>query len=541
MAQSERDPDSRRPLGRPALSYLALAATWGGTLGAIATGLALKYTVLKETRDSVDQIFGQPIIRQFDPNSLDAALESKIDINRLSLEIQIFQTQNTALNVAFWQFAIRPNNEDVIERFHQLATERLFEGLRLLQQTENQKVAELVKNSQKLEVRFADHFYDLNDPFQFQVLFALVDLQLKKFVLASEFKANSIKEENHLELTARNLLDTQAISWLSNQELKTGFTKNSLLFVDAKSLARFARILKEINQLGYPAPAFGFFGAHPSSGGGFIPKDKFGSSFHTAFDRVDQFGSVDSLTHEIAHYVAKVSTRIDPKISQDSFNQLMDSVEKENLPSVREKQEVHFYTHPSARDSRTEQYAYFFAEYVNNGDSLREKIAQIGQKDPSAANILQTEYDFFKRLFKGKEFAQDGLIADQLRLPQQESTPQATEIKPTYQIGQRVIISDKNPRIPGILLRPAPAGPIRTDTRAVFDGDDVEIIEGPVVIQRQTWKRAENGQFEPILEDVNWWKIRIYYQEELSRSLVGDQYGAEGWISEEWLDPGGPR
>lgn len=530
MAQSERDPDSRRLLGRPALSYLALAATWGSVLGAVATGLALKYTIIKEIRNSSNQIFGQPIVRQFDPNSLDAALESKIDIDRLSLEIQIFQTENTTLNIAFWQFAIRPNNQDVIERFHQLATERLFEGLRLLHQAENPKVAQLVKNSQKLQVRFDDHFYDLNNPWQFQVLFALVDLRLEKFALQSELKAKRIKEEEYLELANHNVLDWQAISWLTNQELKTGFTKNSLLFVDAKSLARFARILKEINQLGYPAPAFGFFGAHPSSGGGFIPKDNSDFSDHTAFDRIDQFGSVDSLIHEIAHHVAKVSAGINSQFSQSSFNQLMDNAERTNLPSVREKHEIHFYAPLSERDSRVEQYAYFFEKYVNNGDGLRAAIAQIRQKDPAAANILQAEYDFFKRLFKGKEFARDGLIADQLKLPQQELTPPATEIKPTYQIGQRVIIHDKDTDRPGIFLRPSPAGHVETDTKAVFDGDDVEILEGPFVIKRQNWDK----QGKPILEDVNWWKVRIKYQEELGYSKIGYQDG-EGWISEEWL------
>lgn len=103
--------------------------------------------------------------------------------------------------------------------------------------------------------------------------------------------------------------------------------------------------------------------------------------------------------------------------------------------------------------------------------------------------------------------------------------------KQNYGINKRVIIKDNDTKYQGIFLRPSPAGDIYPDTPAVFDGDDVEIIEGPSVIKRQNW----NKQGEPFLEDFNWWKVRIYFQVELGRTKVGRQTGAEGWISEEWF------
>ncbi len=103
--------------------------------------------------------------------------------------------------------------------------------------------------------------------------------------------------------------------------------------------------------------------------------------------------------------------------------------------------------------------------------------------------------------------------------------------KQSYQTGQRVIINDKDQKRPGVFLRPSPAGGISPDTPAVFDGDDVEIIEGPFVTKKQTW----DSQGKPINVEKNWWRVRIYFQEDLGRTKVGNQRGAEGWISEEWL------
>lgn len=117
-------------------------------------------------------------------------------------------------------------------------------------------------------------------------------------------------------------------------------------------------------------------------------------------------------------------------------------------------------------------------------------------------------------------------VAEEIQLGQ-EATNQKFEIESLVEI----VDEDENP---GILLRPLPVGSIDykdQDWPAVFDGDWVEIIEGPETIIRYIYS-YETGDYVEILE--NWWKVKIYSQASFGTSMIGFING-EGWISEIWF------
>lgn len=513
----------------------APGASIGFTLGSALTSKQIRnqsdnsFETLKQTYES---IFGKPQFEPLDPNSLNTKTEIAAENINFATELWLFNQNTANLNGAFNEFAQRPNTENSLEVFHQIAVDHLFKGLRLLNKAAKRQVAEYLNaDPGQLQVKLDGQIYDLNNSFQFQTAFALTSLKLEAIAIQMDLN-NIAAEEKRAEVlakSAKNILDQEILLWLKNQNLNNGFTKDSLLLIEPQSLSRFARTLKLIDNLGYPPPRAGIFGPDAKYGGRFVAKGEL-SSEHTTIDYGDRYGSINSLIHELGHYLAEVSKETNPEFSQSAFNKLLDQVERENLPTVANKETVHFYTPPDYRINRTEQYAYYFEEFVNNGENLRGKISQKRQEDPYAANILDAEYDFFKRLFKGKEFIVDGLTWEELQTRIKKDKPVAEKQK-SYQIGQIVTISDNDTRRPGILLRPSPNGPIYTDSKAVFDQDDIQILEGPFVIKHQTWDQ----QGKPIFVDINWWKVKIIYQPPNSSQLVGSQYGEKGWISEEWF------
>lgn len=488
----------------------------------------------EEGRKTFGHVFDKPKQREFKPEQLNAQLASVQEAVDIQVGKYFFQKKAENLNAAFWEISLRKNPNESINLLHQIAIEHLFEGFRLLNRISSQPIATYVEDSPGLQINFDGKAYDLNNPFQFQIVFALTSLKLDEKVQSEDLEneieihpksasANNSERVQNLQTEIHlNHLDQKAIIWLNEQYPSTGFTPDSILFINPQSLARFARTLRLLNQLGYPYPRIGLLGPNAQFGGMFVEKGYYASN-HTVVDYADRFGSVDSLVHEFGHYVAKISTDVNPEFSQGNFNQLMDRIETTNLPLVTNENEVHFYIPAKYRKDRKEQYAYFFESFVNDGEGLRKNIAYKRNEDPAAANILNAEYDFFKSFFQGKEFVRDGLTQEELTIKRQPEK--------SYSIGQRIIIADTDQERPGIFLRPSPAGAITPDTPTVFDGDDVEIVEGPFVIKRQTW----DDQGKPIIIDKNWWRVRIYFQEALGRTKVGRQTGAEGWISEEWF------
>ena len=113
--------------------------------------------------------------------------------------------------------------------------------------------------------------------------------------------------------------------------------------------------------------------------------------------------------------------------------------------------------------------------------------------------------------------------------------PTKAEAATEFQAGDIVRIVDEDDKRPGILLRPqliTQGWYKNQEWPAVFDGDEVEIVEGPVPATDFITDFITDQIVE---KQVNWWKVKIDRQSIKSHDLLGWARGEEGWISEDWL------
>jgi len=426
MGQQERQEPTRLPTKKTITNRLNFASAFLGPI----VGAAIAVWGLSEARNQtarrLNEVFGQSQVRELDPNSLNTIAEPFIGLEETQLAILRFQIRKYHLNDIFYEFAQRTSTDDSLDTFHQIATEHLFDGIKIINKHTQQNTVETVIENGILGVKLDEQFYNLANPLQFQALYALTSLKLDAISQDTDHKKENADDDKtaQQERNAKNILDQQAIRWLKDQELNVGFIENGLLLADAQSLAAFARTLAAINRLGYENPRIGFFGPDKRSGGRFIEKGPSATN-HTAINYSSRYGNIDSLVHELGHYLETVSQAVDPAGSYTSFDQQMKDAENKYLLQVQNKDELHNYLHPNQRQERDEQYAGYFKEYILRGNSLRAQIAQLHKTDPAAAQIYQTAYDFFKKLFKNQEFIEDGLTEEELRYQLEQLSPKA--------------------------------------------------------------------------------------------------------------------
>lgn len=487
----------------------------------------------ESNRQYFDDIFAQRKLETPTTDSLAGQLEIRTvaSSDNTQFEVRTFNKRGDDLNLMFAEFAKRRDGQESLPTFRQIALEHLFDGLRILNSAKDDRVAEAVVSPDKLQVKLDGHLYDLTDPWQFQMVFALTSFKVN----AADFEI-SLNNPNYADIRkqilkqlAKNELNQESILWLKDQELKTGWVPDGALLLNPNHLANFARALKLVGELGYPTPRFGFFGPHDKYGAIFLGEDQY-TSTHTIINYANWGGIINFLVHEVGHDISWLSAKINLAFSQEAFNRLMDQVERTNKPLLKEnKNPLDLYAPEGSANKRIEQYANLFSAYLVEGDSLRKKIEYLRAEDPAAANILEAGYNFFKEWSNGQEFDEDILTEKEITARLEILQPKK-EAK-NYQINQLVSIVDKDSQRPGILLRLSPAASIQVDSPAVFDEDNVRIIEGPLITKRQNW----DSQGRPFLEDVRWWRVRIVDQSSESYSLVGNRYGEEGWVQESWF------
>lgn len=483
-----------------------------------------------EIASGLDKILGQIKPANFDPNTLNAEAE----LNPQGFDAQqtayLFHRTTDALNSAFYEFARRPDTENVLPIFRQIALEHLFGGLQSLNIIYPEQKATFSSEDGKMIVVLDNERYDISQPLQFQVLFALTSLKLDEAGLDADLNRPSLwNKETMLYQKAGNNLNQQAVVWLKNQNLEVGLLEKGLLLADPQSLATFARVLKWTNQLGYPNPRIGIFNPDQKWGGRYLGRLDPLTNKPTTIDYLDPYGLVDSLVHEIGHGVEDFNSINNSEFSLKAFGGMITEVEKVNWAQVQNTDKYKPYLSKDQENPRKEQYATLFTEYFSRGEIFRAKISELTDTDPAAADILKTSYNFFKNLFDGRSFLNGGITPEDLE--QQFKANLASEEK-VYAIGKQALILDKAQENPGVLLRQFAGGGVSPETMAVFDNDWIEIIDGPILVSRQVFN-FKTGKYDT--ENTNWWKVKLNRQSSQNYLRVGRQKDATGWIAEKYL------
>ena len=148
------------------------------------------------------------------------------------------------------------------------------------------------------------------------------------------------------------------------------------------------------------------------------------------------------------------------------------------------------------------------ADYIYDGSGFRKKIDYaMATGHIAEGNILQAKYDYARQVLGGIDTSEDGRRRNLL----------------TYDAGDIITIADyEDASRPGIFLRETPTSEIDPNRPAVYDGWEVQVVEGPVLY----------------IDDVNLEATRMWRVQEGTvangRVFVGDNDRA-GWISEEWF------
>ncbi len=466
-----------------------------------------------------DDLFGKPSHQKLRLDEIDQGQPQLVDERDLQYQIIRYQSQTNSLNLAFYELAKREALQKSIPEFRQVALEHLIEGAIIVNEANNQKIVKIVKSDEEVaKIAIGEVEYNLNNLFEFHQAFALIDNKLKIAGIQWDLKQNhnhTQKESEQLkEALLEYSLNESALLWLKNQKLAIGFIQNSTLLVDTDDLATLARLLMFCKENDFGIPHILFAGTN-QYGGQYFSKGP-SISRDTAVDYTLS-GDIDSLIHEIGHHISFINK----EHSLEKFTMLMDEIEKKHLPKVKDRNNLWFFAEP-----RVEQYAYLFAYYFESGELMQKEISDLQNSDPAAAEIVATQFAFFKDLFKGKTYARNGLT-------NQDLTPKV-EKPQKYEVGQSVRISDLNKEHPGIILRNELAGPIEKNMPAVFNRDRVKLLSGPFVTLESRW---DESQGKNVNSEVAWWYVSIEFQTLDSYSQVGHlgYQKTEGFIRQEYL------
>ena len=511
-----------------------VAVPWVMTMTAVAAiGAGYLYGYFKgheQAKDDFSDSFGQPINVDLDPRSLNENpfVETKSD-DEIYLKILSYQFKSQVLNGAFLEFANRPDEEDTLDAFIQVSREHAIEGIKILNTLDPETKAKYDRVAQTEKIDIFGREFNLDDPFQFQILSSLVSLKIDAFQLKHDLTQVQAEDKDRIDsLETRiieNGLDWEAISWFSDQKLDTAFDKKGVLLIEPHGLANLARTLRLLGELNIPTARIAFLGPDRSAGGRYLGSEYYGEDTIVDYNDIDF--SVDSLIHEAGHYLADRSKNIKPELSQEAFDELIDHLEKDHLDDVPNKDDL-FYSD----GDKVEQYANFFSEYLLNGEILRERIANIRVYGYHTAAILDGMYNFFRSGLAGAEFVRNVLTEDELASRGATEFTTDSPVKNVYSMGLEVFISDKETGNLGTPLTKFPAGNVelKNDT-ILFSGDTVQIVDGPFVIYELQF--AEQGY--SMVEGVNWWRVKVLNQGPLGQANSKDPTGTEGWISEMWF------
>ena len=411
-------------------TYYALLGATAMGIGTIGTGTYLMINFFEQQHqivqdlsrktnqaiDKTDQsvkdmedLLGKSFQRPIDPNILNKVNNEDTTPINLSFEFRSFETKRYHLNDTFYELTVRPNTEPAIETLQQIATEHVLKGMNTVNETKNAAVFEYLEETDGLKVKTDNRVFDLKNPLDFQIVYGLTYFRLERLDLEEQSRKTEeygfeiiIDGESSKDTSQKailiNELNENALLWLKDSNIPVNFSQNSLLLADQESLANFAKTLKLTQNLGFPPPRINLLGANPKYGGIYLPHGF--TSRESIIDYSDKYGSVDSLTHELGHYISHTADDFNPKLSLKSFTETMEATERENPTNTKDKSLLFFYLLDEQRNAainnKGEEYAYFFSKYLTSGIGLKGSIESIKEQNPHIAAIMQAQYDFFK-------------------------------------------------------------------------------------------------------------------------------------------------
>lgn len=495
---------------------LSLAVTTlGGLGGAYYIGYMIgtrDLQVVVPTQESSPEIKPSPqVLSALETHQLSAKLLEQY----LSIRMTYSQLPAMELTLEGLRFGNLTVTPELTSAIHQ----HLIDGLYLAKiSLSPQETSGINYDSNRKQATFLNRTFDLNDPLQFQLLAGITELKLQKQLNNIPFESSPGQSDVYIQqLTQENAekskvenekkeRDIQHLLWLYDHGMSlVTIDTNSFLFLPPRDLVSLSQTLQALQRANLPSPQLTY--TPPAPGAEYL------GSYGDGQVDINSTLRSDTATHEITHFLADAhnldsdNPRLQ-EISQNAFNTLAQGIlsgkDMARYISARDEQ---------GKPSLVEEYAQRMADYKNRGDSFRSRIKSLEQgQDPTAYQVAKTEYDFMKALFGDQEFTDEG-----------ELVGTGERMDPIYNIGTRVAVLDTSRQNLGILLRKNPTDALDPSLPVVYNGAEVEILEGPVEIT------------DLYLNQTRFWKIRIIWSGLKGDTQDQDNFGEIGWVSEGYL------
>lgn len=334
---------------------------------------------------------------------------------------------------------------------------------------------------------------DFNNPLHIHLADAILRTKFNLYLMS---RWPSLDRRGDYKKSQQDLKD---LAWFAQQSNLPIFViePGSFAIIPKDHLLSISRVLQLLRQIDIPFPSVfrfknweGINNERHMEGAGYYEGYKNRIPFRITITNV---AGSETVEHEIGHFISDASHKPEsqPRLkefSQEAFEQIIEAIEETDL---------------------VEEYAEAFVRSYRHGNTFRESIIQ--SKGAKKA-ILAAEYNFFKALFNGQEFRNEGGLVKHL-------DPEAKISQ-----GDVITISDTDIEVQGILLRPIPSLAKHPSFPIVEDNYKVRIIGGPVVIKDEQGKEVEMWQVQVVNLDI--------VNEQLAWFAL-PQF--QGWISRQWF------
>lgn len=383
---------------------------------------------------------------------------------------------------------VTENSEDNQKFIREGRLDLVFDGADLLKRVTRQSI-DIDRDSKSIS--YLNLNFDLNNTYQ---------LFLIERIISENLELNNTELGGLFNLQHQENIDD--LIWLAYANLPIEFEEFAVSYPQDNILIQTARFYRKIKQLGYQTDSKIVFTRHKEGGsvGWFDPDTK--------FRYITEKASPETIFHEEGHYQAKVN----PKFSQDKFNQIFLEADGSFKPGAFS---VNSFVNPNYQLSRDsidstlkEAYADTIKKYYSDGIDFRRVLKELYLSNDPAFPIIKAQYDFGQSFFGGEEYLELGEIYD----------PKSNDI---------FTISFPAPDQNGIKLASEPTLEENYLEHKVFDSDIVVILENPKEV--------------PLLKNMSggWEKIRMVKVEVTNPDT--EDFGKQqenpkiGWIWDLWL------
>lgn len=479
---------------------------------------------IEEARDEAVRLLGE---EEFDFNLTSSERARSIDEATVRSELANWQVAKNSYQQTFAELVNYNDSEELIKPIRSMAMNHTLYGVELLSRIN--KGLEIGVVEEAGMVKISDLVFDLTKPLDFHLATAIIDTQItRKTWTEIKERGESVISEDVDDIIKKTESDLTYLRYLKEKADNFYFTQESFLFMPRDLLVANAKIMQVLERQGYPLPkTIMVTKAVSTDGGRYILHDSLILPFTVIIrGNSNSYGVI----HEWAHFLQDASHLEEgnkEKTKRASLENFQKVVEANQLLWGKQVEDSNNqYLEEHAEDGTREDYAETMAWVFWRGDDLKTRLAELEKTDPWSYQIVKAKTDFFTKIvFEGEEFHNEGVSLSYI------NNEVSTIVKPALQVGDVIEIVDDDQEKSGILLRPVASYRLDNENLlAVFNGDEVEIIEGPEQVIYYDFD--ENGQV--LEEKVNWWKVKISRQTIGSYSLVGNIEG-EGWIQERWF------